>query len=149
MSKWATPNCAARARQQPAEQALEEQQQPGRQHAECQQGAQPLLALHQEEAAEAGGEGDGPPQKSRPGRGGKSKGLAQQGEASGDHSGSRTPSITWITPLAASMSAWITVASLIMTLPSMVVMVIDWPCTVSALSSPMASSAITWPATTW
>ena len=63
------------------------------------------------------------------------RGLAALGET---YFGMRTVSITWITPLEHMMSALVTVASLILTVPPSVLMASDWPFTVLAEFSFMA-----------
>jgi hypothetical protein len=56
----------------------------------------------------------------------------------GTYFGIRTVSITWMTPLEQMMSALVTVASLILTVPPSVLIASDWPLTVFAELSFMA-----------
>lgn len=65
------------------------------------------------------------------------------------YSGSRTVSITWMTPLLAVMSTAVTVAPLTMTEPSATTKATLEPCAVAAEEPSATSIAITLPGTTW
>ena len=76
--------------------------------------------------------------------------LFQLGEACvSSYLGSRTVSITWITPFEQTMSALVTVASFTITLPPSIWIESSSPFTVFAEDSFVASAAITRRATTW
>lgn len=62
--------------------------------------------------------------------------------------GMTTVSMTWITPLSATMSVLVTWALSTITLPSLTATVSDSPCTVLTLPD-LTSAAITLPGTTW
>ena len=64
------------------------------------------------------------------------------------YSGSRTLSMTWMTPLVAGMSAWMTVAFPTVTFPPVVAMVSSLPFTVLADFSVATCSEPTFPGTT-
>jgi hypothetical protein len=65
------------------------------------------------------------------------------------HFGSRTESMTWMTPFEQPMSACTTFASFTMTPPASVEIFSSPPWTVFAELIPATSSEPTWPATTW
>ena len=75
--------------------------------------------------------------------------AARRARRGSPHSGSRTLSMTWMTPLVAGMSAWVTVAFPTMTFPPVVAMVSSWPFTVLADFSVATCSELTFPGTTW